>query len=223
MEEQNYNVNKQWFQEFNEHLMKDVKPSEYFEKLVKDKEFPTQHPFDWLLKLSKVEQNPKFHPEGSVWNHTMLVVDNAANHKNRSRNANALMWAALLHDLGKIPATKVRKGRITAYDHDKMGRGMAKEFLTLCGCEETFVVRVCALVRWHMQSLFVLRNLPFANLRGMTSEVDIGEIGLLALSDRLGRGVESKEEEAAEHENVLRFMQKSHEYIKRHRITPPKP
>lgn len=223
MSEQNDKMNKHWFQEFNEHLMNDDRPSEYFEKLASKGEFPEQHPFGWLLKLADVVQNPKFHPEGSVWNHTMLVVDNAAKHKHRSKNERALMWAALLHDLGKIPATKVRKGRITAYDHDKMGRGMAKEFLMLCGCDAEFVERVGSLVRWHMQSLFVVRNLPFANLKGMTAEVDIAEIGLLALSDRLGRGQETREEEAAEYENVLRFMQKSQDYVTKHRVKLPKP
>lgn len=216
-------INKEWFLEFDEHLTKDKKPSDYFQKLVDDNRFPMHHPFGWLMKLEHVEQNPKFHPEGSVWNHTMLVVDNAAKHKHRSRNARALMWAALLHDLGKIPATKVRKGRITAYDHDKMGRGMAKEFLMLCGCDGEFVERVCALVRWHMQSLFVLRNLPFANLRSMTEEVDIGEIGLLALSDRLGRGQASRQEEDIEYDNVLQFMKKSKDYATRHGIKLPNP
>ncbi len=38
------------------------------------------------------------------------------------------MWGALLHDLGKAPTTKIRKGKITSYDHDKVGAELVRNF-----------------------------------------------------------------------------------------------
>jgi putative nucleotidyltransferase with HDIG domain len=81
------------------------------------------------MRLKKVPQSPKHHPEGNVWNHTMLVVDEAAGKKGQSKDPEAFMWAALLHDIGKADATNQKKGRITAYNHEKVGAEQAGEFL----------------------------------------------------------------------------------------------
>lgn len=57
----------------------------------------------------------------------MQVIDAAAHNRIKSREPVVFMWAALLHDLGKAPTTRLRKGRITAYDHDRVGAEMAEE------------------------------------------------------------------------------------------------
>lgn len=201
-------TNAQWYADFEMHLMTDASPSVYFNALQKNRTFPRHHPFDWLIRLKDVPQSPKHHPEGDVWKHTMLVVDGAAGCRGQSREPNVLMWAALLHDLGKIPATKMRRGRWTAYDHDKMGRGMAEEFLRACGCDEGFLQRVAALVRWHMQPLFVAKDMPFADIAAMVDEVDTHEVGLLALADRLGRGFNDAETVAKETRRIETFVEK---------------
>jgi putative nucleotidyltransferase with HDIG domain len=58
----------------------------------------------------------------------LLVVDEAAKRKAYSTDQRVFMWAALLHDIGKPASTRLRKGRITAYNHDK-NRGQAVERL----------------------------------------------------------------------------------------------
>jgi putative nucleotidyltransferase with HDIG domain len=148
-----------------------------------------------LLKLRQTKQSPKYHPEGSAWNHTMLVIDEAAKLKVRSKNPNAFMWAALLHDIGKPVTTRIRKGKITSYDHEKIGEKLAGEFLRTFTDDDRFIKEVNSLVRWHMQMLFVVKNLPFADIEEMKHEVDIQEIGLLGLCDRLGRLRADKEKE----------------------------
>ena len=140
-----------------------------------------------IKDLQDVEQNPKFHPEGNVFIHTMMVVDEGAKIREKSTNKRAFMWALLLHDIGKKPTTKIRKGRLTSYDHDIVGADMTKKFLTYFNEEENFINEVTALVRWHMQSLFVTKNLKFQNIGGMLEEVNINEIVLVSLSDRLGQ------------------------------------
>ena len=182
------------FEHMNMHLLDDSQPSIYFNS-ISDK-LLNHKPFDLLYKLKKTEQSPIHHPEGSVWNHTMLVVDAAASVKKKSKNPRAFMWAALLHDIGKPDTTRNRKGKITSYDHDKVGKDKATEFLSCFTLDLQFIREVTSLVRWHMQVLFVMNHLPFADIEGMKREVELSEIALLGLCDRLGRlGVDRITEE----------------------------
>ena len=165
-------------------------------------------------RLKEVEQSAQHHPEGSVWNHTMMVVDEAAKRKESSENPDVFMWAALLHDLGKKPTTKLRKGRITSYDHDVEGAKIARKFLEEIGLDNEFVDKVSYLVRWHMQLLFVLKDLPFADIKNMILEVSPKEIALLSLCDRLGRGEMTPEKIKEEEENIRKFIEKVNKYQK---------
>lgn len=203
------------FKEFEKHLMEDQKPSKYFHEMDKTGLFDKEYPFTLLGKLKDTEQSPIHHPEGSVWNHTMMVVDNAAERKKLSEDSRVFMWAALLHDLGKPPTTRLRKGRITSYDHDKVGKKLAIEFLKDLTDDEAFIKKVSTLVRWHMQTLFVVKNLPFADVEQMASEVSIEEVALLSECDRLGRGGMTAEKIKEEKEYVQIFKEKSHRLSER--------
>ena len=169
------------------HLLNDDKPSSYLEEALKAHMFD-KYPFSMIKDLQDVGQNPKFHPEGNVFIHTMMVVDEGAKNREKSKDKRVFMWALLLHDIGKKPTTKIRKGRLTSYDHDIVGADMTKEFLTYFNEEQNFISKVTALVRWHMQSLFVTKNMKFQNISNMLEEVNTNEIVLVSLSDRLGRG-----------------------------------
>lgn len=194
----------EFFQKIEEHLLHDSKPSEYLNSMKDNPEFK-EHPYIYLYKLIDTEQSPKHHPEGSVWNHTMLVVDGAAKVKDKSKNKRAFMWAALLHDIGKPSTTRKRKGKITSYDHDKVGAKLAEEFLLKVEQDKKFIKEVSALVRFHMHILFVLNNLPFADISSMKEQVDINEIALLGYCDRMGRlNVDSSKEE----KNIKEFIKK---------------
>lgn len=190
------------------HLIRDEKPSGYFNVLAGGGRFPMEYPFSLLFKLKSIPQSPVYHPEGDVWNHTMLVVDAAAERKVLSREPRVFMWAALLHDLGKITATKTRNGKITAYEHDIQGEKLARGFLNECTPDEEFINSVCALVKWHMQPLYVQKRLPFSNLGTMAAETDTGEIALLSLCDRLGRGGLSNKLMLEELINSEQFLKK---------------
>ena len=194
------------FQDIDNHLCKDEKPSIYLADLFRDEQINRTYPFTLLADLKTVEQSPRHHPEGNVWNHTLMVVDCAAARKQLSKNPRVLMWASLLHDLGKVPATSVRGGRITAYDHDKWSEKLALNFLKEFTEDEKFMLAVAKMVRWHMQILFVVKKLPFAELESMVKEVDIDELGLLSLCDRLGRGELSEHQMNEEHENLAFFL-----------------
>lgn len=186
MEEVIMYTKEELFKEIEHHILNDNKPSDYINSLVNNQVFMS-YPFDMIYKLRNVEQSPVHHPEGSVWNHTMLVLDQAAKVRDKSQDARIFMWAALLHDIGKEPTTRIRKGRITSYDHDSVGASLAKKFLEEFTDNREFIDGVSALVRWHMQILFVVNRLPFADVKGMMSQVNINEVGLLGYCDRMGR------------------------------------
>ncbi len=181
--------------------------------MICDDSYKNIYPFSLLAALQAVEQSVQHHPEGNVWNHTLLVVDCAATLRNLSNNARIFMWAALLHDLGKIPATRVRKGRVTAYDHDKLGAGLVMDFLGEFTSDKDFIQQVANLVRWHMQALFVSKQLPFTDLETMIKEVTVEEIALLSLCDRLGRGKMSEPDIAQECKHIEYFIKQCQQVL----------
>lgn len=192
------------FDEMDTHLLEDEKPSEYFNSISELALF-TEYPLSMLNRLKQTKQSPQHHPEGNVWNHTILVVDEAARVKDKSKNPRVFMWAALLHDIGKPEATRDRKGKITSYNHDKIGANLARHFLAEFTDDLYFIEAVTVLVRWHMQLLFVVNDLRFAEVEAMKRQADIDEIALLGWCDRLGRlGADRKREE----NNVRLFVQK---------------
>ena len=195
---------KEIFLDIENHLLNDKKPSLYLEKLLKDGVLD-KYPFSVIGDLKTVEQNPKYHPEGNVFNHTMMVVDEGAQNREKSHNKRAFMWTLLLHDIGKKPTTKMRKGKLTSYNHDTVGKEMARKFLEYFNEDEGFIEEVTGLVKWHMQSLFVAKNSRFKNVGEMLNDVDKNEIVLVAMADRLGRGRQSKIEREETMNDIRKF------------------
>ncbi len=204
------------FLEVEQHLLEDDKPSKYFGSIAKSKWFIDSYPFTLLSDLNKVEQPPQHHPEGSVWEHTLQVVDLAAEGRHLSEDPRVFMWSALLHDLGKAQTTRMRRGKITAYDHDKHGAVLARGFLQELTDEQEFIQKVSQMVRWHMQILFVVKKLPYAEIDQMVQQVPLGEIALLSLCDRLGRGEMDEDTRQLETENIRTFLQICQEYMQEH-------
>ena len=108
------------FDEMAKALLKARRPSVFFRALRGMdhlKEF-----FPELAACADVPQNPAFHPEGDVFEHTMLVVDSAAGLREMAQWPLGFMIAALTHDLGKAVATQIQPdGKITSYGHELQG------------------------------------------------------------------------------------------------------
>jgi putative nucleotidyltransferase with HDIG domain len=203
-QEKSFLASKALFEEINYHLLQDNEPSKYLQMLLKEERFK-EYPFESLYNLQFTQQSPLHHPEGNVWNHTLMVVDEAASRRNLSKDQRVLMWAALLHDIGKPATTKMHKDKITAYNHDKVGARLAFELLSYLKEEEIFIEKVCALIEFHMHILFVVKDMPFANVAKLLQQTDYEEVALLGLCDRLGRGgVSTRKEE----DNVQMFLDK---------------
>jgi len=198
---------KEKFREMEQCILSDARPSGQLRVFAREPWFRA-FPFSMLLEEQKTEQSPVHHPEGNVWEHTLLVTDEAAGRKGYSTNPRVFMWAALLHDIGKPETTKVRKGRITAYQHDEEGKELARTFLSALTDEPGFIDAVAWLVRYHMQILYVSRHLSFADIPGMKRHTDARDVALLGYCDRLGR---TGGDPAAERKAVVEFLQRCHE------------
>lgn len=174
------------FKEIEQHLLKDEKPSLFLNK-IKDNGLLNHKPFRELKKLEEMQQSPKHHPEGNVWIHTMMVVDEGAKYREKVNDRRAFMWCLLLHDIGKIKTTKLRKGRWTSYNHDKVGEEDGMLFLNNFIQDKEFKNKVCKMIRYHMHLLYIMNKLPFADMQGLKKNVDINDISYVFLSDRFGR------------------------------------
>lgn len=165
-------------------------------------------PFSALARQRATPQSPVYHPEGNVWNHTLLVVDQAAAHRGFSANPRVFMWAALLHDIGKPDTTRSRRGRVTAYDHDRAGETLTRALLRQVTDDADFSEAAAQLVRFHMQPLYVVKALPFQDIAGMKARTSVAEVALLSYCDRLGRGGADR---TAEARAIAAFLEKCNE------------
>ncbi len=108
------------FDELCKALLKAEKPSVFFRAL-RGMDHLKEY-FPELETCIGVRQNPAYHPEGDVFEHTMLVIDCSAALRERAKWPLGLMVAALTHDLGKAVATEIQPdGKITSYGHEVKG------------------------------------------------------------------------------------------------------
>ena len=146
-----------------------------------------------------VPQDPEWHPEGDVFEHTLLAVDRAAELAPDDREAKrALLFAALCHDFGKPATTQERRGRITAYAHDAAGAPLARRFLEGLRAPRALVDEVEALTRRHLAPEFYPRQgakrgrLPAAGPRdGRCRNPTLEALLRVATADQLGRTTEN--------------------------------
>ncbi|HWX24043.1 MAG TPA: HD domain-containing protein [Vicinamibacteria bacterium] len=109
------------FGEIEKLLLKAARPSRGFALLKDFGLLPSVAPE--LVPLEATAQDPEWHPEGDVFTHTLLAIDQAAGliaELDRPR-ALAVMLAALCHDLGKPATTKFEDGRIRSRGHEEAG------------------------------------------------------------------------------------------------------
>jgi tRNA nucleotidyltransferase (CCA-adding enzyme) len=149
-----------------------------------------------LGPLADTPQDPRWHPEGDVWTHTLLAVDEAAplvTGLDRPR-ALAVMLATLCHDLGKASTTRFEDGRLRSRGHEEAGLGPTTSLLdrwnvhTLLGYDVRS--QVLGLVGNHLKpgQLYDDRErVSDGAIRRLAAKCEPGLLYLVARADCLGR------------------------------------
>ena len=108
-----------------------------------------------LAAFANTPQPWKYHAEGDVAVHTRLAVEACA-----ADGDPDLLWAALLHDVGKPAATRETSGKITFHSHDAVGAEIAAKILKRLGLPADRRERIVWAVRHHTFHLSWNLNAP---------------------------------------------------------------
>lgn len=175
------------YAEVEKALMKSEKPSiamELWRELgVTEKLFPELH------ELIDCEQNPAHHAEGSVWNHTKMVIDVASQLKEDATNAVHFMFGSLCHDMGKPGTTKIVEGRIISHGHDFLGVKVAEAFMKRLTTDKKLIDYVKGLTKHHMRLNALYPNGSDKAIRKLSMDTNIQDLRLFSEADYRGRGV----------------------------------
>jgi tRNA nucleotidyltransferase (CCA-adding enzyme) len=154
--------------------------------------------FPELEALIGVAQDPKWHPEGDVWVHTMLCLDVMAEEIAGSREQGAEMeesqklkylFAILCHDLGKATTTTFDDdGRIRSIGHEEAGVELTRSLMYRLTNAHDFIESLLPLVAHHLKpSQFYRANAGNKAIRKLATKVRIEELVVVARADFLGR------------------------------------
>jgi len=104
-----------------------------------------------IAKMKGVQQPPQFHPEGDVFVHTLLLLENLPH-----PCPPTLAWGALLHDVGKPPTFRVAD-RIRFDNHVEVGVKMAEDICRRLRFSNDDTEQILALVDNHMRFAHAMR------------------------------------------------------------------
>ena len=99
-----------------------------------------------ISAMKGVAQPPQYHPEGDVWQHTLLLLENLPQPCSRTQ-----AWGALLHDVGKPPTFRVAPDRIRFDGHVEVGVKMAEEICRRLRFSNVDTEQILALIQQHMR------------------------------------------------------------------------
>jgi len=158
--------------------------------LVVDRLFPE------IKALVGCPQEPEWHPEGDVWVHTLMVIDQARTRiddLDRARQI-VIMLGAVCHDLGKPPTTAFVDGRIRSIDHEQAGVDPAIAVLDRLNIHtiDGYDVRtqILGVVAHHLKpGMFRQSPTPVSDgaFRRLAQKVDLELLARVAKADCLGR------------------------------------
>ncbi|MEQ8819233.1 MAG: CCA tRNA nucleotidyltransferase [Sumerlaeia bacterium] len=100
-----------------------------------------------IAAMKGVEQGRRFHPEGDVFVHTLLCLDNL------EVRTPVTVWAMLLHDVGKPPTAErdLETGKISFYGHERVGAEMAEDIGRRLRMSNDDIRKISDVVARHMR------------------------------------------------------------------------
>jgi poly(A) polymerase len=99
-----------------------------------------------ISRMKGVQQPPQFHPEGDVFTHTLMLLEQL-----EPRCPRTLAWGALLHDVGKPPTFRVAPDRIRFDGHVDVGVAMGAEICRRFRFSNEDTRQILALIENHMR------------------------------------------------------------------------
>ena len=173
--------------ELEKALLKAKRPSIFFEALRKMGQLSVWFPE--LEALIGIEQNPKYHTEGDVWVHTMMMVDEAAKLRNYAKNPLAFMLSAVAHDFGKAICTEIVNGEIHCYEHETLGLPLVSQFITRLSGERELIKYVLNMTENHMKPNMLASQGASVKSTNKMFNISVDPEGLLclAIADGLGK------------------------------------
>ncbi|MGB5918262.1 CCA tRNA nucleotidyltransferase [Arcobacter sp.] len=183
--------NERIFEELKKLFLKSSKPSVGFELL---KELGILKYYPELQALIGCEQEPQYHPEGDVWIHTLMCLDEMAKLKTGDEYKDLVLFFAILcHDFGKPLCTKVIDGKITSHKHESLGIEPTISFLEKLTNDKKLIADILPLVKNHLSPFqLYLHNSSDKAVKRLALKVDIEMLCLVCLADCLGRTIEDK-------------------------------
>jgi len=148
--EQTHLAQERIFVEWKKLLLQGIKPSAglfFLEEVGWLRFYPE------LAATVDCPQDPRWHPEGSVWRHTCFCLDAFAQNRIGDEMEDLVVGLAVLcHDLGK-PATTVHTedGAIRSPGHEKAGVTPTRSLLKRLSREKSWIEEVEPLVATHMR------------------------------------------------------------------------
>lgn len=153
--------------------------------------------FPELNALVGCPQEPAWHPEGDVWVHTLLVIDEARKQIDDLEYPQqvTVMLGAVCHDLGKPGTTAFIDGRIRSIDHEQEGVAPSTALLDRLNVHslQGYDVRrdVLGIVANHLKpGMFCQAQPPVGDgaFRRLAQKVDLELLARVARADCDGRG-----------------------------------
>jgi poly(A) polymerase len=99
-----------------------------------------------IAKMKGVEQPPQFHPEGDVWTHTLMLLEQL-----EPGCEPTLAWGALLHDVGKPSTFRRAPDRIRFDGHVDVGVAIGADICRRLRFSNDETRQILALIEHHMQ------------------------------------------------------------------------
>ncbi len=139
-----------------------------------------EHILPEVTAMKGCAQPPNFHPEGDVFVHTMLCLEQL-----ESGCSPTLALGVLLHDVAKPVCAAEKDGRITFHRHTGIGADMATEICRRLKLSNAVTERVAWLVAQHLRHCSAERMKP-STLKRFLRQDGIEELLELIRIDAIG-------------------------------------
>ncbi len=186
-------------EEWKKLLLKSERPSKGLQAAMDMGALDSLHPE--LSILDEIEQEHQWHPEGNVWKHTLMVVDEskrvAKENKLDEDETMTIVLAALCHDLGKATTTVFEEGRLRSHGHEEAGAVPTVAFLETLNIDKATIKKVAKLVMHHLKPTLLylaeqksdkrIRDGSIRRLAKALHPATISELVMVAEADHFGR------------------------------------